>query len=371
MHNVKGFIKRLKKRARMTGARTGSINVPELFRKTHKLRIDRFLSKLGDNSHLIAPDELLNHVRSLRWRTKFSSSCAYDGTVNGRTTVLVLMPEELQCVGQIRADHPDCSVFSVKYDVLPALISHRKTQALDRHGFEPVPDHKYAVFCTPRSGSTYLCRLLAQAGYGHPIEHLHEPLVYFVSLGLDFSRFLNNLYRVSSNNSIFGTKFIDHFVFTAFASGEAQKSFCNLLTDEGFKLLCLERDKVEQAVSQYFAVNTEVWHLAADTQGARPEKHNILPYDFEKLKTHYDSLINCEIQLQEFLQKFHQPILHIDYAELDARPQETLGRVLDFLDFSEVGQKGNSAYLTRKLSAEMSVMKTYVSRFRKDLEHMS
>ena len=371
MTNFKGFIKRLKKRVRIARARTGNVNVPELFRKTHELQIDRFLSKLGDNAHLIAPDDLLTHVRSLRRRTRFSSSCAYDGTVNGRTTVLVLMPGELQYVEQIQADHPDCSVYSVKYDVLPALVSHRKTQALDRHGFEPVPDHKYAVFCTPRSGSTYLCRLLAQAGYGHPIEHLHEPLVHFLSQGLDFSRFLRNLYRVSSNNSIFGTKFIDHFIFNAFASDEAQKSLCDLLTDEGFKLICLERDKVEQAVSQYFAVNTEIWHLAADTQRARTEKHNLLPYDFEKLKTHYDSLINCEIQLQEFLQKFHQPMLHIDYAELDARPQETLGRVLDFLDFGEVGQKGSPAYLTRKLSAEMSVMKTYVSRFRKELEQIS
>ena len=340
---------------------------PQFFDRTREAKIDKFLSKVGGNAHIIARQEVLEHIRRLKPRASFSSSSRYDGTVNDRETVFVLMPEELEIARRIRNDHPRSRVFSVKYDLLPAILTGSKNRIFLEPNSRAEPELKFALFCTPRSGSTYLCSLLAKAGCGQPREHLREPLIYLLKQGLDFPLFMEGLYRYGTKNRTFGTKFIHHYLFNGFKTEEARQSFRNLLEDQGFRLIYLERDKIEQAVSQYFATSTRIWHVRQDFDEKLVERYAQIPYDLEKLRTRYEWSMRGEAELRGFLERFEQPILHLDYAALDSNPTRVLADVLDFLGAGQDFPADDQNRITRKVSGKIPVVQDYAARLREDL----
>lgn len=371
---IRKLIKKTKKKGRnllagraVDPAGANDYRAPEFFNRTKEAKIDKFLSKLGRSTHVIARQELLDHIRRLRPRASFSSSPGYDGTVNNREDVFVLMPEELKIARTVREAHPRSRVYSVKYDLLPAILTGSRDRVFLEPDSRTAPELKFAVFCTPRSGSTYLCSLLAKAGCGQPREHLREPLVYLLKQGLEFPPFLEGLYRCGTKNRVFGTKFIHHYLFNGFSTEEARDSLRDHLADEGFRFIYLERDKVEQAVSQYFATSTRIWHVRRDFDDKLVDRYARIPYDLEKLKTRYEWSMRGEAELQGFLERFEQPILRLDYAALDADPTKVLAEVLDFLGVGQAFPAAGQDRLTEKVSGKIPVVQDYVARLREDL----
>lgn len=374
MQFIRKLIKKAKKKWRKAvgrssgvGAEADGYEAPEFFGRTKEAKIDQFLAGLGRNAHIIARQELLNHLRHLSPRASFSSSPGYDGSVNNRENVFILMPDELKIARNVREDHPRSRVFSVKYDLLPAILTGSPDRIFRQSDSPADPELKFAVFCTPRSGSTYLCSLLTKAGCGEPVEHVRDPMVYLLRQGLDFPQVLERLYRGGTKNRVFGTKVIHHYLFNGFNNEEARASLRSLLADEGFRIIYLERDKIEQAVSQYFANSTRIWHVRRDFDDKLTERYAQIPYDFEKLKTRYEWSLRGEAELQSFLEGFDQPVLHLDYASLDSEPGRVLEEVLEFLGVGQAFPVDDRSQLTKKVSGEMPMVQDYVARLRQDL----
>ena len=111
----------------------------------------------------------------------------------------------------------------------------------------------YAVITTPRSGSTYFCDLLESTKIaGYPLEHLRLATQELSkNCNFNYLRLLNNLiqYRVT-DNGIFGTKLISHFLF---ALHKTKFDFDQIfLTIDKFIFLT-RRNKLAQAVSLVIA----------------------------------------------------------------------------------------------------------------------
>lgn len=197
------------------------------------------------------------------------------------------------------------------------------------------PDLSYAIVTTPRSGSTYLCDLLGSTNIaGYPIEHLRmaaQELALYCNF--DYLRLLNNVmqYR-TTDNGVFGTKFISHFLFEF---RQTKRDFRQIFRSIDKFVLLIRKDKLAQAVSLELAQKTEVWHLHnngknTDYQSklAEIEIDNDLLDDIEQK---YDFIHQQEARLRKMLTNNQIEPLEVFYEDLleDARSQ--VARIIDFL----------------------------------------
>src|SRR4051812_40994185 len=167
-----------------------------------------------------------------------------------------------------------------------------------------LPRVSYLVCATPRSGSTLLCRALAQTGVaGIPEEYFEArsdtgrpapPRDYFTGAeGIDLDALLGTeqplpaapayssldgvddyadhvaaaLERGTTANGVFGAKVMwGHLSdFSALAGGAPPELF-NRLFGRPRYVWVSRRDRVRQAVSLWKAIQTQAW--AADSEGA-------------------------------------------------------------------------------------------------------
>lgn len=197
------------------------------------------------------------------------------------------------------------------------------------------PKTSYAILTPPRSGSTYLCDLLASTKIaGHPSEHLRlatQELSLYCNF--DYLNLLGNVmqHRVT-NNSVFGTKLISHFLF------ELQKTEIDLKgifqAIDRFILL-IRKDKLAQAISLVLAQKTEVWHIHHNDKKASYQSIlNEIEINEELLNDVEQKVIfikQQEARLKKVLDNYNQEPLLVVYEDiLDDAPRE-INRILDFL----------------------------------------
>lgn len=349
-------------------AATSEASTPLVFTRTKEVKLRRFLVQGGDSAHIIAGQQVLDHLQAFSPTTDFSFSPRYDGQIGGRSTVYVLAPGELELVARVRADYPSAHVHSVKHDVLPALICGHREDLSAPPARADEAELKYAVICTPRSGSTYLCDLLSKFRHGAPIEHFRAPACHFLRARMHLPSFLQGLYRWGTVDRTFGTKLVHHYIFEAFPGQDDRKAFCGQLVEEGFRLIYLERDKIEQSVSQYFAMRTDIWHRRKTMAGRVKNRYEQIAYDYDGLLTRYQALVKGEDELKRLLEDWKAPVLHVDYADLDTSPRKTLRRIRAHLGVDRAlpifWLPGG---LPRKISATVRLMHDHSVRFRQDL----
>lgn len=252
-----------------------------------------------------------------------------DPAVETARRVLVLDPDdEPAAVERARAELGADRVHGfVSGLALARTLGLAMPEDLDETSIRPLPETRYAVVCTARSGSTWFCHLLQNTGIlARPTEHLRPPVIFMVRhrrrFGIGLARWADLLMRVRQEDGIFGTKIVDDFVDDLAPHVEADDI-------EGLKDLSLSsrfihferRDKVAQAVSKYMAMKTSIWHLRDNdaVDGYRMEKESVA-YDGPELKRIHDELVRNEERLRNALKPYGNRVLHLTYEDATHDP---------------------------------------------------
>ena len=147
----------------------------------------------------------------------------------------------------------------------------------------PHPSNPYVIAMTPRSGSSYLCDLLARSKvFGCPGEQLNTDFIPSVLQAIPATNadtyLRNNLRHSQTPNGVSGIK-ASWFQLSDFLPLLAQP---DVLTS--FKYISLLRkDTVLQAISLYRATATGVFHTNIEHSGEALRSLGELPFDYAKI----------------------------------------------------------------------------------------
>lgn len=245
---------------------------------------------------------------------------------------------------------------------------------LDAIEVQPIADKLYAVACLPRSGSTYFCHLLQGLGtVAWPTEHLRPHILFLAEhrkeTGFDFTRWMRLVMHNGDADGRLGTKVIADFAVSLWPHlDDAQRQA--LERDwAGVRLIHLERqDKVAQAVSQFIADETRIWHVRnpADESSYSESKKSVV-YDGERIEAAYRRFLDNEAKLGAWLKGRDGPLLHITYEELVHDTLDTVTRAVAFIR----GEPRAPVKLVHEKYFPMSddVNVEFAERFRRELDN--
>ncbi|MAK83571.1 Stf0 family sulfotransferase [Phenylobacterium sp.] len=212
-------------------------------------------------------------------------------------------------------------------------------------------DYASYMICTaPRSGSTLLCRLLAETGVaGRPASYFHEPSLaeWTRRLGVEPEAAASEREVVGaciqaaqsrgcSDNGIFGLR-LQRPSFAFFFSRLALVHPGALSDRDRFEgvfgrtlFIHLSRtDKVEQAVSCLKAEQTGLWHVAADGSDLERVGPPRAPeYDGQKLQAWVEAMTGYDRDWNAWFDAEAITPVRIAYDELSADPNGSVRRVL-------------------------------------------
>lgn len=277
----------------------------------------KFLANRGKRALIIAPTSVISELEKIKPTHDWLSSEHYDGNLKGRNFIFVLVANELEVCTRIKRENPNANVFSIRYEVVPALLCQESplnlTKATALRNIE-----KYAIFCCPRTGSTYLCSLLSQAGFGNPTEHLRAQLGRLISESGELRAIFNSTIQLGERNGFFGTKIISHFLFDTFKEKPEQSKFIEYLNDNSFKFIYLNRSIVSRSISSYFARKTNLWHMHENMDVNA--HHSNVPYNRGQLINIVNSMRIQDTIIRELLADARVEILNVDYEDVAADP---------------------------------------------------
>lgn len=211
------------------------------------------------------------------------------------------------------------------------------------------------VLCTsPRSGSTLLCKMLAETGVaGHPESYFHKPDLenWASDLGaprparmseLEYLRLLIDtaIEQGTANKGLFGLRLQRHsfdFFFRQLRilrpDEPTDKDRFEAVFGRTLFVHLTRPDKLSQAVSFVKAQQSGLWHRAADGS----ELERLSPpadpvYDFAALKDCRDQFIQFDRDWNDWFAEQAIEPLRLSYDDLCAGPQTELKRVLTALD---------------------------------------
>lgn len=276
-----------------------------------------FLAKRGKRTLIVAPSAVISELERIKPTHDWLAREHYDGNLRGRDFIFVLAANELDVCAEIKRENPNANVFSVQFEVVPALLCQedplRLTKAIDLQRIE-----KYAIFCCPRTGSTYLCSLLAQSGFGNPTEHLRPQLGRLISESGELRTIFNSTIQIGERNGFFGTKIISHFLFDTFKVKSEQSKLIEYLADNSFKFIYLNRSIASRSISSYFARETSLWHMHENMDVNA--HHSNVPYDRSKLEKIVNSMRIQDSVVRELLADARVEILNMEYEDVATDP---------------------------------------------------
>jgi trehalose 2-sulfotransferase len=252
----------------------------------------------------------------------------------------------------------------------------------------------YLVCATPRSGSTLLCEMLRETGRaGRPLEHFEvlrhsslprQPREYFQDLRSH--RFLRLLAPTQpgtrsserpeqwwarilregrSDNGVWAGKMmwghVDDFLTRArelpgLADADLRTALRTLLDDPQFVFMT-RRDKVQQAVSLWRAVQTQSWRSREASGDDSPV------YDFEGIDHLVEQLRSQERAWRDWFGGADVHPIDVTYEQLDASPGDTVSRVLDAL-----GLLGPGVDVPRLSRQRDELSSRWIERYRRERE---
>lgn len=184
-----------------------------------------------------------------------------------------------------------------------------------------MPLANYLICTHPRSGSNFLCELLASTGkMGEPAEYFHEANMQRSGLSVRnkddiVARFDFVKRQKSSANGVFGIKLF-FFDLESLRGSRIFNHFGN------FQFIFLERrDKLLQAISIRKALHSG--QLRSDTEAARPQAE----YDYEDIRLRLLRSLRAD---QNWLSFFRlngiDPVICI-YEQLALEPESNVDRI--------------------------------------------
>ena len=222
------------------------------------------------------------------------------------------------------------------------------------------PTVSYGILTLPRSGSTFLCHLLAATeSAGYPTEHLRKPAFTLAKhSNFHYIRLLHILmtHRVTLNG-VFGTKFISHFLRDFETLGTGLE---NIFTAIDKYIYLVRKDELAQAISILLAQKTEVWHIN--------NKNKLLNYHDQLESITIDDELLEEVnqkhyfikQQQDYIDKvlkiYQISPLVIQYEELVDNVEDNLQNILNYLGINIMPETiSNLQYTIKKMGSELSM----------------
>jgi trehalose 2-sulfotransferase len=286
---------------------------------------------------------------------------------NYQAIIVVSMENEISLFSQVKQKISDSNInitiIRLFADIFINLLCQR--DLLQSTSDDLVkPKTSYAILTTPRSGSTYFCDLLSSTGIaGYPTEHLrlaNQELA--LNCNFDYLRLLNNLmqYR-TTNNGVFGTKLISHFLFEL---KRAKPNFRDIFQSIDKYIILVRQDKVAQAVSLVLAQKTEVWHIqksvSKDNLDYKTYQSALENIEIEEdllleVKQKHQFIINQENRLRRILDVNQIEPLEIIYEEIVKNTESQIEKVCNFLEISHpLHQKVTINSEIQKMPSDMS-----------------
>ncbi|MGZ8363836.1 MAG: sulfotransferase domain-containing protein [Caulobacteraceae bacterium] len=325
-----------------------------------ELKLVEFLASRGPRAHIIAPEPVLAAIQEANPELECSTAEDWRKEVGGADNIFIYDDAPGFPSSLLRRRFPKKKIHVINYDVTLQLVCRSRKL----NTWTPEPEHRLGILATPRSGSTFLGNLLTQLGLGHPIEHVRTPVVQLVKGGYPFEEVMGKIETIDSRNEVFGTKFISTFVMYVFGKNGAW-GFAEYLKAKRYKLVRLERNLVDQAVSSYFAAQTNRWHLYKEKANAPEPK---VEYDFAEIKAVYDRFYEEDAFLDEVLTHVPPEMVHrVDYAVLEADPKAASKTIQDFVGVKVPGAKISLDKAPKKISAKNKLMADYRERFSKEI----
>jgi len=215
------------------------------------------------------------------------------------------------------------------------------------------PYRSYIICTSPRSGSTMLCKLLAETKVaGDPGSHFHEPSLdaWLDDYGLDATSFatrrelLSGIFgaaeaRGKGETNVFGVR-LQRASF-AFFMKQLEFLYPDQVSDAeriqaafGPTLFVyLSRgNKLDQAISYIRAEQTGLWHRRADgTDLERLETRRADGYDPDAISAQIAEFSEFDAAWRSWFNDQSLVPLEVSYETLSTEPQKQLERILDAL----------------------------------------
>ncbi|MDQ0324648.1 LPS sulfotransferase NodH [Rhodopseudomonas julia] len=314
----------------------------ELFRAVKKLNL---LQRFQDARDVrIAADpacaEFLRSYRNGAYAALLlEKKSAASGGVDTGHLIAVSTEDETRLKHELVDRFPHAAVAGFIGDAALRAAAHADPLADDAGILtEPEPRNLYTVICGPRTGSTWFVNLLRETGWlGRPTEHL-RPLIVFMArhrnrLGVDLSRWLALLIRQEQEDGVFGTKIIDDFAISLAPFVDSnERAMVERLAAKAHIIRLRRRDRVAQAVSEYIAEATTVWHVRKnEAMAAYSEAKETVAYDYERILASYERHRAAEAAIDNWLRATGRPALDVFYEDVLAAPEERLAEIFSFL----------------------------------------
>jgi trehalose 2-sulfotransferase len=262
----------------------------------------------------------------------------------------------------------------------------------------------YLVCATQRSGSTLLCELLRATNVAgvpdeyferlkkmglprQPREYFQDPSVKDIADCLpatipgrsekpgDFEQWFRYvLQRGTTPNGVFGAKmmwnYLDDFKQRmAELPGLGDLSFNEMLDDVFPRLKIVfirRRDKVEQAVSLWRAVQTQQWRTESESASEDVDTDDApdVGYDFRAIEHLRNELHRWDARWEDWFHATGRDPIRVFYDEFTASRAATIGRVLDALGIPPPEPAGKKAM--QRQHDDLS--RDWVARFRSESE---
>ena len=226
--------------------------------------------------------------------------------------------------------HP--AIYGALHDLAPQAVAQH--DSLSRRGMEAAYEAlrtqpAFCITCTPRSGSQHLAREMRNHMLGHPLEHIRPPLIELMKTDsrgrrfgdFDLAHWLASLLHHGTENGVFGTKLISHFVrdIDVHATPRERAVFDELLGRMPVIYL-LRGNKMLQALSRDRAKATKSYHLFDEGKREQyKEKSQEWDYSFQRISREIQALYKEEHYLhQRILQVVPKDRLMVaDYEDMD------------------------------------------------------
>lgn len=194
----------------------------------------------------------------------------------------------------------------------------------------------YSIAFSVRSGSTWLCEMLAQVGLGKPTEYFQYPYeenanFHGISENDDIGRLISILRR-NSVNGIFASKMThDH-------RARLEETLRRDLGDFGsigsafpnHKWIYLRRRQVvAQAVSLFIAQSSGNWH-ATQASSSKIE-YSKISYDFLRILSNLMELAASHVNWECYFSTRRIEVLEVFYEDLVESPHSTLNAIFGHL----------------------------------------
>lgn len=194
------------------------------------------------------------------------------------------------------------------------------------------PANRILVMSAPRTGSAAMMDMLGKAGLGHnPVELLHH-----LSCAANKINSQNALAFIRQVAEQKGTP--EGFFSCKVHFNQLERVFANAeplgaawLTYFNRFILMRRRDRIAQAISEYFALKTNVWSLQADQPDQLANARVYTAADLAPVAMILARQIREDRSWLAIISKFKLEALEVFYEDFMASPRETMEKVAAYL----------------------------------------